>query len=48
MLERISELIEEIEEYEALVTVDAIERNRLQEQYEALLEMQEKLMAEEA
>lgn len=48
MLERISELIEEIEEYEALVTVDAIERNRLQEQYEALLEMQERLMAEEA
>lgn len=47
MLDMISEMINNIEEYEALVAVDAVERNRLQAKYEELLELQERLLAEE-
>ena len=45
MLEMIEGMIERIEDEEALLAVEPGERERLQERYEALLELREKLLA---
>jgi len=45
MLEKIDELIQKIEDEEALLAVEPGERERLQETYESLLEIREKLLA---
>lgn len=47
MLEKISEMIEQIENEEALKPMTTLERKRLQARYDRLIELQEKLMAEE-
>ena len=48
MLEKLNNIIEEMEEQQSLMAVEPGERERLQELYEELLDMREVLLAGKA